>query len=104
MYQRWILRGIIAGVVTMSVGSWLLWRGITNNIHRELFGDPLMPRWMWITSGLVFAMAGMGVIAFVLWQWQMASSRQDVRQDTEPSGANDVLLKIVTIRARLFRF
>lgn len=69
----WIWRGIIAGVVIVGLGLWLLWRGITNDIPRDLFGTPLVPRWMWIIGGLMSAIGGLALIAFLLWQRHVAS-------------------------------
>ena len=68
----WVWRGIIAGVVIVGLGLWLLWRGIANDISRDLFGTPLIPRWIWIMSGLMSAIGGLALIAFLLWQRHVA--------------------------------
>lgn len=62
----------MAGAVIIGFGLWLLWRGITNDIRRDLFGDPLIPRWMWITGGVICTTVGLAVSAFILWQWHVA--------------------------------
>lgn len=51
VFEQKIVGGIFVGVVFACCGLWLLWRGLTNDIARDLFGEAAIPRWLYIAGG-----------------------------------------------------
>ena len=58
--------GIAAGIVMACFGLLLLWRGIANHVRRDTFGDSIIPRWLYVTGGIMCAFAGCALLAFLI--------------------------------------
>jgi len=59
-------RGIAAGIVCACYGLWLIYRGLTNDIWVDVFGEPVIRRWMYVAGGLVITVAGLAVSGCIL--------------------------------------
>ena len=66
LQTRWIMRGIIAGLIVVSYGAWLAWEGLTNRTGDDPFGRSCFSRRLKVTAGLVCMAAGIGLICFLL--------------------------------------
>ena len=72
MYERYIGRGFVVGIVAACYGIWLVWRGIQNDIWYSRFGEPIIPRWLYIVGGITIAGASM---AYVLFLWHVKTMK-----------------------------
>lgn len=44
---------LVPGLMLLASGSWLLWKGVTNDIWRDNWSNPRLPRWMYFVGGTV---------------------------------------------------
>lgn len=65
IYERYIGRGIVVGIVAVCYGLWLIWRGARNEVWMSNFGEPVIPRWIYIATGVVIAAGSIGYILFL---------------------------------------
>ena len=70
----WLWLGMAVGIVIACFGLLLLWRGITNGVRRDRFGDPIIPRWLYVSGGIICGLAGGALLAFLVWQWCSATT------------------------------
>jgi hypothetical protein len=64
--NRRLFEGFEVGLIALCAGLWLVWRGLRNDIWRDLFGAAVIPRWLYITGGLALAALSAAYLAF-LW-------------------------------------
>ena len=64
MYRE-VGRGIAVGLLGVGYGLWLTWRGIRNDIWCSHFGEPIVPRWMYIGGGILIVGLSVGFVIFV---------------------------------------
>lgn len=64
--NRRLFEGFEVGLVALCAGLWLAWRGLRNDVWRDLFGSAVIPRWLYITGGLALAVISAAYLVF-LW-------------------------------------
>lgn len=64
--MRYHGRGLVAAILAVCYGVWLIWRGIRNDIWRDVFGEAVMPRWLYFATGCLSLIAGIVLAALVL--------------------------------------
>jgi hypothetical protein len=58
------IRGSTACYVAIGYGGYLIWKGVTGDIWRSRFtGDAVVPRWLYIVSGVLLILLGLGWLA-----------------------------------------
>lgn len=65
--NRRLFEGFEVGFIALCAGLWLLWRGLRNDIWRDLFGAAVIPRWLYVFGGLSLAVISATYLAF-LWR------------------------------------
>ena len=71
----WLWAAVAVGIIAACFGARWAWRGITHDIRKDTFGEPLIPRWLHVTIGIVCAVAGAALVAFIVWHWRTATAR-----------------------------
>lgn len=61
------------GVVAACYGAWLVWRAITNDIWRDGFGQPMIPRWLYFLTGLICLFGGVVVVVCIMNSYRQAN-------------------------------
>lgn len=65
--NRRLFEGFEVGLIALCAGLWLVWRGLRNDIWRDLFGSAVIPRWLYVFGGLSLAVISASYLAF-LWR------------------------------------
>lgn len=46
------LKAILATIATLAFGLFLIWQGVTGNVVKSAASKPILPRWIYIVSGV----------------------------------------------------
>lgn len=65
LFEQRVVGGILVGVVFACCGLWLLWRGLRNDIWRDLFGGAVIPRWMYMAGGSLLTGIAVAYVRFL---------------------------------------
>lgn len=66
MHERYIERGLVVGIGAACYGIWLVWCGIQNDLWYSRFGEPVIPRWLYLVGGITIAGLSMAYVLFLL--------------------------------------
>lgn len=64
--NRTLMKGFEVGVLALLAGLWLVWRAWRDDIWRDLFGQAVIPRWLYLAAGLALTSISAAYLAF-LW-------------------------------------
>jgi hypothetical protein len=59
-------KGLVIGILGIAYGLWIIWRGIRNDLWLYNYGDPVLPRWLFIAFGAITMIASAGYTAFLM--------------------------------------